>query len=362
MQRPSAVAVFVFALAAVAVGVTFHLENRDRREQKAREAAERKRAELRALLAEIDAAERDARYIGTRTMTSKTGSTTHTTTVKLYVDGDRRHTEFVATDTQGKKNPRNKSPYFGGMPSLFRPGKQAKGRIHDIDLILRNYDVEILGMRREANRDADILHLRSRHEGRPSYVVVADRLTRFPLAFEVRDGSGGLLAESRFDEIEFGPPFPEGIFDGRNTKEGASFIRVTERPVEPVGLSKQGGFEAWIPRDLPEGFELVEASLTTIEVDPRVLPIPVNVRVLHLLYTDGLALFSVVQFPPDQQVWPQIRAYLPPVQQADGIVARKFSHPTGTALLIELEKTVVILAGNISGSELETSAQTLIRD
>lgn len=362
MHRPSAIAVFVFGLAAVAVGVTFHLENRDRLDRKAKAEAERKRAELHALLSAIDRAEREARFVGTRTMTSRQGTSTHTTTVKLFVDGGRRHMEFVSTDTKGKKGPRSKSPYFGGLPSLFRPGKTGGGRIHDIDAILENYDVEVLPPRREADRDADVLRIRSRHAGRPSYVLAADRLTRFPLSFEVQDSSGGLIVRSEYESIDFAPEFPEGIFQKDNNKEALSFIRVTEKRVDPVGLSKQGGFEAWIPRDLPEGFKLVEATLTTIDVDPRMLPIPVNLRVLHLLYTDGLALFSVVQFPPDQAVWPQIRASLPPVQKADGIVARKFSHPSGTALLIELEHTVVILAGNISGTELETSAQTLIRD
>ncbi len=341
---------FLFLLGAGTVAYSTYSAHRQRKSHA---------AEMCALLVSIDRAETRTRFAGIRTTTFEWAGSAYVTTLRLHVEGDRRKVEVVSSDSRGGH--RQKMAYLGGLPSSLRPGYGTRGRFHDPDLVLRNYDVRMDGTREVADRQGDVLRIVSRHPGRPSYVVVADRATRFPLAFEVRNDAGTRIFATRFEAIEFPAAFPEDTFPSR-TPTRPSWIRVTEESASVDALPSDLGFPVWIPRDPPQGFQPMGARCLRIATTrPILFNKTIDVRVLHTAYTDGMALFWTVQLSRDNEVWKLIRSWLPETKSSGGILARKFTCATGTALLIEMDETVILLAGNISSGELEAAARSLVR-
>lgn len=349
MRRITTLLGAIFLLGAGTVAYSFYSADRHRK---------RHQAEMLSLLRAIDRAEAETRYAGVRTTSYEWAGTEYRTTLRITRDGDRRKFEVVATDSKGGQPV--KTSWLGGLPSSLKPGYGVRGRFHDPELVLENYDVRVLGRREIAGRSGDVVQILSRHPGRPSYLVVADAETRFPLAFEVRNDAGARILDTRFEEIRFPASFPEGTFPEKKRRGLPSWIRVTEGPVALE--TARTGFPVWLPQELPAGFRLVEARTIRIETtQPILFDKKIDIEVLHAAYTDGLALFTIVEISRDNEVWQHIRGWLPEVKSANGVVARKFTCATGVALLLELEKTVVLLAGNVSSGELEASARSLVR-
>jgi hypothetical protein len=90
----------------------------------------------------------------------------------------------------------------------------------------------------------------------------------------------------------------------------------------------------------------------------------VDVPVAHVNYTDGMAVLSVVECPADSELWKFLRRFVPaegPKQAGGKVVARKFADRRGAAYLMELEGTVVLVAGNVSAEEIEKIIPTFER-
>ncbi len=343
MRRATVVAGTLFVLGAGTVGYSVFMERRD--------------AELRILLESIGRAEKETRYAGTRSVSVHENGGVRKRILRISSDGSRPRVESVSSEPRERKESR-------GFPSLLRPGHGMRGRIHDVDLAVKNYEIRIVGRQFVAGREGDIVEIRPRHPGRPSYRIVADRTNRFPLSFEVLSDSGAPVLDTRFDSIDFAPEFSEGTFGERKRHGFPSWIRVTNEPIADERLAERAGFSIWTPRILPAGFELSRTELKRVSTSPPPgFPmLPMDCRVLHRTYTDGMAILSIVQFASANPAWRIIQTWLPPVKDSGGIVARKFSHAMGCALLMDLGETVVLLAGNVSGTDVEAGARSLVKN
>src|SRR5204863_9312684 len=122
----------------------------------------------------------------------------------------------------------------------------------------------------------------------------------------------------------------------------------------------------WLPGALPRGFQRRSAQIIRVRVEipesareaiRRFLPVTVpkiDVPIVHVNYTDGLAVLSVVECPVNSELWKLIRRFVPDgAKTTNGdVVARKFADRRGAAYLMELEDTVVLVAGNVSAQEI----------
>jgi negative regulator of sigma E activity len=328
---------------------------------------------LEAYLAEIEAAEDGVPYEGVREM----GSGAETVRFRIASRDGRRRIELLglrggAKPAPGKRAPR--VPFFGGLPMVFRPGEgQWKKRIKDFELAVRNYDVVPVGRETVAGRAAEVVELRPRHAGRPGYRVAADLENRFPLRFQVLQGSETVF-ETRFESISFHPAFPERTFDEPARRPG--WLRVDREEAAPDRLSRRTGYALWLPSVLPPGFEPRGAELLRLHIEvpeaarealKSFLPIglpQVDVPVAHVNYTDGMAVLSVVECPADSELWKFLKKFIPsdgPSTSGGKVVARKFADRRGSAYLMELEGIVVLVAGNVPAGEIEKIIPTFER-
>ena len=303
-------------------------------------------ARLQALLAEIEGAEHRIPFAGVREI--EAGGKTIALRVWSAGDGRRR------VEPPGGRA-------FAGLPSALRP--RLRPRVQDFGLALRNYDVRVTGRTEVAGRPAEVLEGRPRYPGRPSFRVAADLETRLPLRFEVRR-EDDVLFRAEFTSLDLAPSFEGVRFP--DPKEPSPWLSVRTRAVEPDGLSAAAGFPAWTPGWLPPGFErrgasVVEVRLNLPERTRKALPMAVpdlDSRIVHLEYTDGLAMLAVVEISTASSLWRFVKRYLP-AASGSGVTAHRVAGPGGPAYVVDLGETAVLVAGNAAPAELETVVRTL---
>jgi hypothetical protein len=304
-------------------------------------------ARLEALLEEIEAAETRVAYSGVREIGSGEGPA-----IRVSSRGDgRRHVEIL-------KRPRRPAPP-GPLLSGFT---QWKERVKDYRLAVRNYEIVPLGLERVAGREAEVYEARPRHPGRPTFRVAADRVHRLALRFEVfSEGKRHFRAE--FTEIDFsaGSPVPDA-------PARPSWLALDARALPPERLGEAAGFQVWVPSRPPAGFELKKAELVRLDVPEearRALPLPLpklNGSLVHLAYTDGLALLVVLEVDARSELWALARRFLPQAEKsAAGVLVHKVKGPGGWACLLEVEGTAVLVAGNVSETDIERTVESLER-
>jgi hypothetical protein len=362
VKLPLAVALFLFTAGAIAWGVLT-----DARE-----------ARLQSFLTSIEAAEETIPYVGTRLVGG-------VDTVKLRIwsrDGHKR-VDFLGIEGQTRPRASSRFPFAGSVPVFLRPGhEQWKRKIKDAVLAVRNYEVEVLGRERVAGRDCEVIDVRSRHEGRPSYRVAADLANRFPLRYEVFS-KGERVFETHFAEIQYHPAVPAGTFQ---EKQRPNWLNVTQEEVAAERMTEAAGFSVLQPSYLPRGFERRGSELIRVKAElskelretiKPFLPFPMpklDATVAHFTYTDGLAAVAVVECSAASELWQHLKKLIPPAAAVPGgpasasakatagkVVARKFSDRGGSAYLLETEGTVVLVAGNVDSAEIESMIRTLER-
>lgn len=325
-MRRAAVVVPVFALlsGAIAWGVL----------------ADARAARLESLLEQIEAAETGVAYTGIREIRA-----VETFRLKIASAGDgRRQVEPLGA------RPRR-------LPAgLLRPGLlQWKERVKDYHLAVRNYDILSLGTEVVAGRTVDVFEARPRHPGRPTFRVAADREHRLALRFQVRAGEVDVF-RAEFTEIAFGPttvverPAPP------------AWMKIERTPQAPSRLASAAGFGLWMPTRLPAGFALRGSETIRVKAE---IPAPVPAMggtLVHLAYTDGLAVFSLVQMPAASELWAFARRFLPKAETtASGILAHRVAGPGGAAYLLEVEGTAILAAGNVPEREIVAALESLER-
>jgi negative regulator of sigma E activity len=326
-------------------------------------------AELQRLLTSVESAEQDIPYLGTRLMGGAE-------TVKLRIlsrEGHKR-IDFLGVEGASRPTPRASAlrlPFGGGLPAVLRPGgDQWKRKVKDAALAVRNYDISMSGRGSVAGRDCDVIEIRARHPGRPSYRVLSDAVNRFPLRYEVLS-EGRPIFESRFSEIQYNPPPPAGGWAERRLP---AWLKVSQEQVGPERICDVAGFAVLRPTHLPEGFQIRGSELIRVSAEisqelretlAPFLPFPLpklDATVVHFTYTDGLAAVALVECSAASNLWQSLKKFIPgsPTRIAgDRVLARKFTDRGGSAYLLEVEGTVILAAGTMAAEEIESMIGTL---
>lgn len=280
---------------------------------------------LEAVLQDIEDAEWRVPYVGVRRI-----SGAETFTLKIASAGDgRRRVDSV-----------------GARPRAFPGLVHGKERVKDYRLAVRNYEIVFLGVETVAGREAEVLEARPRHPGRPTIRVAADRVHRLALRFEVR-GEERTLFKAEFTEIDF-----PGAVQVVERKLPAPWLKIERSPLSLAGV--------WVPSRLPAGFELRSTAQIHVRSElPAPLP-RVSGKLAHLAYTDGLAALSVVEMPASSELWTLARRFLPKAGGA-GLTGYRFKIPGGAACLVEIEGTAVLVAGNVTAEDVESTVRSLVR-
>lgn len=316
--------------------------------------SEARAARGEALLEEIASAERRIPYEGTLVL--------------------RWDASSVALRVRGQGGVRRVEPP-AGRPFVLPPDGLPR-LVKDAALAARRYEIVRAGRERVAGRDAERIELRPRRPGRPEWVFWADAERRFPLAFAAR-ARGSALFEARFETISFPAGFAPGELGEPPRPE---WLRVRREGAAPEELGRAARCAVWEPGRLPWGFELrgTEVVRLRVELPPRVaeavraflpgVPDDLEAAVAHLRYTDGMAEISVFQCPAESALGRLVRR-LAPAKPAGGpapdggprrVVARRFADPRGAAYLMELEGTLVLVAGNLS-PDLDPGVEEMVR-
>lgn len=359
VSLPASVVAFTLTAGAIAWGVLT-----DARE-----------ARLQTALTSIEAAEKSVPYVGTRIMG---GGGSETVKMKIWSVAGHHRADFLGFEGVSKPAARPsmpKSPLAAGLPLFLRPGQdQWKRKIKDPALAVRNYEIVVTGRDAVAGRACEVLEIRPRFEGRPSYRVMADLENRFPLRFEILS-KGQRVFETHFSEIDYRPSLPEG---GWNERRRPDWLAVTQEEIPAERMASAAGFTVLRPNVLPPGFELRGSEILRIraEVSKELrqtiqpfLPFPLptfDACVAHFTYTDGLAAVALVECSAGSELWQHLKKFLPAGGSeerpaGDSVVARKFTDRRGSAYLLQVDGTVVLAAGNVSAEEIESMIRTLER-
>ncbi len=313
-------------------------------------AREEKKKQV-GLLDSIRQSRREKSFTGTCTVQSNMSGTLYSTRLEIDRKGNDRVVHLI--DLQGEKKPlrRNKGRSLGNMASLFQPGSLRRTRLLDIDQIVANYNLTRGGEEILAGRKAFSLRMVPRQNDRPSYLLHVDQKNFFPLGFAVLGKSGNQVYEKRFDSIRFFSGSYEGTQKPRR-KPRFPWGQISQERIS-FAENPSFSFPVWLPAALPEGFQQRESVRLNIG------PAPMKVEVVYSLYSDGIALFSLVQFSGENPLWKIMKSYFPGTSSGKGIMTQKISMGIGSVFILEMDGTVIILAGNIWSDTLQKTAESL---
>ncbi len=150
------------------------------------------------------------------------------------------------------------------------------------DRISDYYGLSFFGDDRVAGRAAVRLALTPRDAHRYGYRLWLDRETRLLLRSELIDVNGDRLEIFQFAQIRIGDDVDPGALEPDDSDgTQVSHLTLASKRAEPVGVEDVRWESGW----LPDGFTLVSADVRRAPGSDR----PVS----RLMYTDGLAAFSV---------------------------------------------------------------------
>jgi sigma-E factor negative regulatory protein RseB len=155
----------------------------------------------------------------------------------------------------------------------------------DVSHLGRYYEIGIEGRFRVAGRDTDLVTVRARDAYRYGYRFFVDRATGLPLKVDKLDEQGSPVQQIMFTTVEIADVSP-------NADDVESSPRLAGE--QAVSAQSQTAPAQWTLREPPAGFRLVPAADSSggrsVEQDDDLS--------WHLVYTDGLASFSVYVEPP----------------------------------------------------------------
>lgn len=293
-----ALLVLVMASAAVTTGIAV--------------ADKVRRDDVRGTLRAMIAAEESPSYTADVVVREQRGDRTRVLRLRVTRHGGQTHVE-----------PLDGAEHRGGRHRVRLP-------ITDVDLLVRNYDVSIEGEEAVAGRAARKIAVRPRHPDRPSCTLWIDRERSLLLRYETRDRTVDT------ESIRFEAKPVE-----RRTWKGPEF-----RSVGQEELRTAVGFPVGIPLWLPRGFRFHKASAVKWE----------SAEVLHILYTDGLAIVSVSQFPEGSR-WGRTWDWMK--KKGDTIEAGRVVRGGRTMLTVVVGGVVITVGGSIAEQELKDVLESM---
>lgn len=152
-------------------------------------------------------------------------------------------------------------------------------------LLSENYRVERRGDDSVAGRHTVDLALINKYSDRMTMLVRIDAARKIALDREEFGPSGGLVSETRFEEIRYPAQVTESDFTLPKNFAVVRDPTLDETPEQPDAVVSSAGFSVRAPRELPDGFAPVEGDFAEMH----------GVRMLHLLYSDGIRTFSLFE-------------------------------------------------------------------
>ena len=153
--------------------------------------------------------------------------------------------------------------------------------------VMQNYRALSDGTDTVADRMTDTVVLINRYTGERAARLWIDRTTNLVLKREEYHANGSVASQTRFEGIRYTNSIPDDIF---STAAPAGFAQlagpdVAQASTDTQRAVREAGFAPYTPKNLPQGFSLIGADVTTVN----------SVRTLHLLYSDGLRTISLFE-------------------------------------------------------------------
>ncbi|MBV9333321.1 MAG: hypothetical protein JO146_04890 [Candidatus Eremiobacteraeota bacterium] len=152
-------------------------------------------------------------------------------------------------------------------------------------LLSENYRVVRRGNDSVAGRHTFDLALINKYSGRMIMLVRIDSASKVALDREEFGPSGALVSETRFEQIRYPVQITEADFSLPKNFTVVRDPTLAETPEQPDAVVTSAGFRAHAPHELPDGFAPVEGDFAELH----------GVRMLHLLYSDGIRTFSLFE-------------------------------------------------------------------
>ena len=168
------------------------------------------------------------------------------------------------------------------------PDYKQLGRDDESDLLESNYQAQVSTGEPVARRATWLLDLRSRDTGKLGRRLWVDRRTGLILRAQSFEPDGGMIAETRFEEVHFTKRQKKSLFKFKPPR-GASVVKRLEPDYMALDQAKAAsGLEPKTPSWLPSGY-----VFESLDVLPRG-----GKNIIHYRFSDGINLLSLFQCPP----------------------------------------------------------------
>lgn len=222
------------------------------------------------------------------------------------------------------------------------------GWSRDVRLLTQNYRPVMDPDEVVAGRPVDVVALINRYNGATIARIWIDEQTNLMLRREVYAADGSVIFQMHFDNVDYTGAIPPSVF-----AIPANFKRVAGPsrgiPSDPRKVLADAGFAAKAPHYLPEGFSAVGADLADES----------GVRVVHLLYSDGIRTMSLFENARGSAV--DMAGYHTSTMNVNGIPMQSVAQGANTLLAWSDNKLRYALVGDLSITDLERIATSISR-
>ena len=219
----------------------------------------------------------------------RSGETLRSMRIIHRVDADGERSRLVSLDGVAREVIRDASRFTcisPGRQSVFVANRRSHSLLRKITITAQEslnkfYNLSVNGTDRVANRVTTRVVVDPRDVYRYGHRLWVDRDTGLLLKSELMNAQGRAIEEIVYTSVNFPSDIPDALLEPNISTKG--FARLAnEEGVRERGNKDDPGWEAaW----LPDGFIPNDTSSTFVS--------NTNMPVEHLVFTDGLALFSV---------------------------------------------------------------------
>jgi negative regulator of sigma E activity len=222
------------------------------------------------------------------------------------------------------------------------------GWSRDVHLLVQNYRPVTDPDEVVAGRPVDVVALVNRYTGATTARIWIDEKTNLMLRRELYASDGSVIFQMHFDSVNYTNAIAPSTFS--IPTDYASTVGPSRGvPSEPQRVMAEAGFSAKAPRYLPEGFAAVGADLANEN----------GVRIVHLLYSDGIRTVSLFENARGAAV--DMTGYRPVTVQAGGLSMESVDEGATTLLAWSDDGLHYALVGDLSSDELQRIATSISR-